>query len=65
MCLYHVFVCSLSQQAGGAVCMESSLRAAAAVGGAGRDRDEEDERDVTAPIVACCERMSTWCLFIL
>lgn len=28
------------------------------VGGAGRDRDEEDERDVTAPIVVCCERMS-------
>lgn len=28
------------------------------VGGAGRDQDEEDERDVTDPIVVCCERMS-------
>lgn len=26
---------------------------AAVVGGAGRDWDEEDERDVTAPIVNC------------
>lgn len=32
---------------------------AAVVGGAGRDWDEEDERDVTAPIVNCFERMPT------
>lgn len=36
------------------------------MGGAGRGRDEEDVRDVTGPIVVCCcERMSTWWMFIL
>lgn len=48
-----------------AVEMMSSFRmTAAVVGGAGRDWDEEDERDVTAPIVNCFERMSTRCEFV-